>query len=71
MNKLKNKINVILNDYKKTINWLALIIWYISFTTVYLFIEYSWGRFFDITSVFFVLTLFVWLQHYLLRLNIK
>ena len=56
-------------DYKKSINWFALMVYYIAFTIAFLFDGCTWIRFFGITSVFFGLTFIVWVQHYLLRRN--
>lgn len=49
-------------DYKKSINWFAVLIYYIGFTVAVLLDGSTWYRFFAISGSFIILTIFAWIR---------
>ena len=59
---LSDVIVRLLQDYKKSINWFAVMVYYIGFTFAALLDVCTLNRFFWVTVVFTILTLFAWLK---------
>lgn len=49
-------------DYKKSINWFAVLVYYIGFTAAVFLDGCTWYRFFCVTVAFVVGTIFAWMN---------
>jgi len=55
------------DDYKKSIRWYYLLVYYVLFTIAHLMDGCNWYRFFGITGAFMIITLLVWMMSKLER----
>ena len=55
------------DDYKKSIRWNYVLVYYVLFTIFHLMNGCTWYRFFGITAMFMVITLLVWMMSKLER----
>jgi hypothetical protein len=55
----------ILKDYKNSIKWTFVIGLCIMFNVVLIFENWTWGRFFGLNGVFFIMTILVYVQSFL------
>jgi len=52
----------LLRDYKKSINWFAVMVYYIGFTIAVLLDGCTLNRFLGVTVAFVIITLFAWVK---------